>query len=121
MNKIIKEQIEKCKVADLSQFDSSTNTYHIKKFNQIRVEVDDCYLIKLDTTLLNKDTSSVLATNWNKGTYPPCIYFKAVVSKVLGKMIYINGLGYNNETKEDLDIMWNGWLPLQDIELLERI
>lgn len=121
MNRIIEEQLKKCQVADLSDFDSVTGTYHIKRFKQVKLEVDSCYLIRLDKQLLNKETSQVLSSNWNKGTVPPCEYMKIDVSKSMGKMICVNGIGYDYEKKQDLNIIWSGWLPLQSIEVIERI
>lgn len=121
MNKIIEEQLRKCQVADLSKFDTDTNTYHIARFKQVRLEVNSCYLIKLSDILLDKELSSILSSNWNRGTVPTSKYMKIDVSKVLGKMIYINGIGYDFDNKVDTDVMWSGWLPIQDIEVIERI
>lgn len=121
MNKIIQAQLKKCEVADLSTYDEATCTYHIPRFRQVKLEVNTCYLIKLDDMVLNRDSSSVLVSNWNKGTVPPCRYMKVDVCKVLGKMIQVNGLGFDYDTKEDLNVMWSGWLPLQNISVIERI
>ncbi len=121
MNKIIEEQLKKCQVAELSDFDSASGVYHIKRFKQAKMEVDACYLIRIGKHLLNRDTSQMLASNWNKGTVPPCEYMKIDVVKSMGKMIRVNGIGYESETKQDLNCVWSGWLPLRDIEVIERI
>ncbi len=121
MNKIIEEQLKKVRVADLSDYNPLDNEYHIPKMNQIRFSVNSCYIVRLKDNLLRSETSQVLSSNWNKGSIPPCKCLKIDVCKVLGKLINVNGLGYDEESKKDLDVIWSGWLPIQDIEVLERI
>ena len=121
MNKYIKEQLDKVKVADLSNYDESANIYHIPKFNQFKYEVDKCYLIKLDKTLLEKSNYPILVDNWNHGTCPTCEFMKADVTKVLGKMIQVNGFGYDYEHKQDLNTLWSGWLPIGQITMIQQL
>jgi hypothetical protein len=121
MNKYVEEQLKKVKVADLSNYDENTHTYHIPKYNEFRYEVDKCYLVKLDKMLLNGNDLPILVSNWNKGTFPTNEFLKIDVTKVLGKMICVNGLGYDFERKEDLNTMWSGWLPIQQIKMIERL
>lgn len=121
MNKIIEEQLKKCSVADLSDYDISTHTYHIHKINNIKLEVNSYYIIRLKDYILDRNASSILSNNWNKGSVPMNKCMKVDVSKIMGKMIYINGIGYDYDSKEDINSVWSGWLPIQDIEILERI
>lgn len=121
MNRIIEEQLKKVAVANLDDYNACDRTYHIKKAEGIKVDVNSCYVIKLADSLLSAATSQVLSSNWNKGTVPPCACFKADVDKSMGRMIHINGLGYDPDSDADLDIMWSGWLPLGDIKVLRRI
>lgn len=108
-------------MADLSHYDEVKHTYNIPKFNEFKYEVDKCYLIHLDKSLLINDPNSLLISNWNKGSVPPSEYMKVDVSKILGKMIYINGLGYNPDTNEDYDDVWSGWLPTSLIEMISLL
>ena len=53
MNKIIEEQLKKTENVDLSNFDKETNTYYIKKRQDIKVEEDQCYNLKLKNSAFN--------------------------------------------------------------------
>ena len=121
MNKTIQEQLDKVKIADLSQFNEETNTYFIPKFTYVKVENDRCYLICLDDVLLVENPNSILMTNWKNRTTPKCKYMKVEVVKNLGKMILVNGIGYDNNTKEDLNYSWYGWLPVQNIKVISKL
>ena len=110
----IKKQLEACTFADLTNFDQNTNTYYIPKYNKPIYELNKCYLIKIPNCLI-ADTTSVLATNWNKNTAPQAEYIKAFVSKILGKMIYVDCVAYDFETKQDTNLYWSGWLPINEI------
>lgn len=121
MNKIIEEQLKKVHFADLSDYNPLDNSYRIPKITQIKLVVNSCYLIRLNERLLNRETSQVLSSNWNKGTVPPCKCMKVDICRIMGKFINVNGLGYDENGKKDLDVVWSGWLPIQDIEVVERI
>jgi hypothetical protein len=53
---------------------------------------------------------SVLAVNWNNGTCPKTQYLKIYISKAIGTMIYVDSIGFDFDTKQDLSMMWSGWL-----------
>lgn len=120
-SELIEKQLKKVQNADLSNFDSTTNTYFIKKRVDIKIEEEQCYLIHLKTSLFE---NAVLKNNWNGGNTPPCTYFKAEVSKMMGKMIKIVGVGSNDIEKLNNNIdtrFWTGWLSTQDIEVIQKI
>jgi hypothetical protein len=106
---IIKEQLEKCQFADLNNFDHNTNTFYIKKYSKPTYEINHCYLVKLPLNIVNA-ADSVLAVNWNNGTCPKTQYLKIYISKALGTMIYVDSISFDFDTKQDLSIMWSGWL-----------
>ena len=106
---LIKEQLEKCQFADLNNYDPSTNTFLIRKYSQPTYEAQRCYLIKLPNNIIN-NKDSVLAVNWNNGSCPTVQYLKIYISKALGTMIYVDSIGFDFETKQDLNLMWSGWL-----------
>jgi hypothetical protein len=65
--------------------------------------------------LIINNPDSVLAINWNSGTYPKTPYLKIYISKIMGPMIYVDGIGFDFETKQDLSIMWSGWLNTEEL------
>ena len=121
MRKLTREQLLKVSVANLSNYDFSTETYHIPKLEYDRYEVDKCYIICLDDSLLTPTGNEILVANWNKGSYPPCKFMKIDVTTVYGKMIYVNAMGYDYYNQVNLNVLWQGWLPIQLIKIVERI
>ena len=111
---IIKEQLEKCQFANLNNFDPTTNTFLIPKYSQPTYEMNHCYLVKLPLTIVN-NSDSVLATNWNNGSFPKAQYLKIYISKMLGTMIYVDSIGFDFDIKQDLNLMWSGWLNTSDL------
>lgn len=121
MNKIIEEQLKKVSCADLSDFDPNTNTYHIKRRVDVKLEAGNTYLIKLDDKLLVSDLCPQLQYTFNGGRLPIDKYCKADVEKVVGGYMRVVCLGYDNECKTDLASVWQGWLPISSVTVLERL
>lgn len=111
---IIREQLEKCQFADLNNYDAQTNTFLVRKYSKPTYELNHCYLVRLPLIIVN-NADSVLAVNWNNGTFPRAQYLKIYVSKVLGNMVYVDSVGFDFETKQDLTIMWSGWLNTSEL------
>jgi hypothetical protein len=117
---LIKEQLEKCQFADLNNYDPATNTFYIKKYSQPTYEINHCYLVKLPIGVVGT-SDSVLATNWNNGTFPTVQYLKIYISKTLGNMIYVDSIGFDFETRHDLNIMWSGWLNTSELTQISAL
>ena len=120
MGDIIKKQLEKVSYADLSRYDEKTNTYYIPKYSKPTYEVGSGYLVKLPLELVNNKTS-VIASNWNNSTAPAYQYLKIFVSKLLGKMIYVDSTGYDPETDQDIMKLWTGWLNVDELTQISRL
>lgn len=121
MNKIIKEQLKKCVVANVPSYDDNTTHLQIKKYNEIKLVENSYYLIRLSSSITNPPSNSVLASNWNNGSVPKHSYFKCEISRVMGTMIKINGLAYDMTNNKDLNEMWSGWLPIEGIEVISKL
>lgn len=120
MNDLIRQQLNKVKIAHIPEFDDNTTEIIIKKLSNIPILENNCYLIKLDDSLLTPNNSA-LTINWNGGSIPKNKYYKIDVNKIMAQMIKINGLAFDYDNKKDLNEMWSGWLPLNSIEILEKI
>lgn len=118
MNKIVKEQLNKCREADLSNFDKESNTYYIKKKTSIRLLENHCYLVKLNQSIFD---NSLLASNWNNNQLPPNEYLKIDISQIMGNMIKVNSIGFDFDNNIDLNKSWQGWLPSNEIEVISEI
>lgn len=106
---IIKEQLDKCQFADLNNYDTNTNTFYIRKYCKPTYEINHCYLVRLPLNIVDAP-DSVLAVNWNNGSCPKTQYLKIYISKAMGTMIYVDSAGFDFDTKQDLNLMWSGWL-----------
>lgn len=121
MNKIVEQQLNSVKIADLSNYNQETNTFQIPQYKETKLEVDSCYIICIDDVLLKYDENSTLISNWNKGTYPKSKYMKVDISKQIGDMVLVNGFCYDYEKQQDTLLMWSGWLPIKQIKVMEKI
>lgn len=118
INKLILKQLEKVESAKVGEYDVIHHTFHIKKHQELKFEQGTYYVLKLDKHLLNANGNSLLISNWNNGKFPTHEYIKCVVTKQVAKMIYVYGLYYNIESKQSFDEEWIGWLPIEQIEVV---
>lgn len=118
VSKLVEEQLRKVQYADLSKYCKEANTFVIKKREDIKIEEDKGYLIKLNPSAFN---NQAVIVNWNGGSMPKHNYLKIDVSKCMGKMIKIVGVGYDYENKQDLGDFWSGWLSTADLDVISRL
>ena len=96
MNKFIKEQLLKCKVANIPDFNNSTTQIFIPKavcckaaeiIDNEKLKLNTCYLVKLEDYIINPYPGFTLHDNWNKGVIPKYSCMKIFVKNRVGKMI----------------------------------
>lgn len=125
MNKVVKEQLGKCKVARVPQFDDNTTHIFIPKLSKgalpLDFQVRNYYIIEIADYVLNPGPEFTLAANWNKGTIPPSKYMKVEVSQINGKMIKVTGIAYDIGNHRDLSYVWEGWLPSVSIKIINKL
>lgn len=117
-SKIIEQQLKRVQAADLSNFDSKSNTYIIKQRADIKIEEDKGYIIFIKDSAF---TNNVVINNWNNGSFPKIRYLKVDINKRMNNMIKVVGIGYDPETKQDLDKYWSGWICIDNIEIIEKL
>lgn len=120
MRKYIEDQLKTCVFANLDGLNSGQNTIVIPKYSKPKYDIGKCYLIKVSPVLLN-NPHSITAANWNAGNYPTHQYLKAYVSRTKGKMLYVDCLAYNFETKQDMVEMWSGWVSIDEITQVAQL
>ena len=120
MRDLIKQQLQNCSYTNLSNFNQETQTFIIPKYKKPQFILGNMYLVQLSNSLVN-NPNSVVAVNYNNGTAPNYTFLKIFVSKSLGKLIYVDSLGFDPNTKQDINIMWSGWLPTEDLTIISQI
>lgn len=116
MTEYIKNQLRKCRVACVN-FQDGTYEYLIKQYKKPKYLIGKCYLIKVSNEIINNSTT-LLAINWNNGGSPKSQFYKAYVSKCIGKTIYCDCLAYDPVNNTDKSEIWSGYL---DIDYLEQL
>jgi hypothetical protein len=117
MRELIKNQLKQCAYADLSNYNPEVGVFTIPKYSKPKYDVGKMYIVQVANELVNNN-NSVVACNWNNSTSPKSNYLKIYVSKMVGKMIYVDSLVFNMETRSDTMILWSGWLPVEQITQL---
>ena len=123
MNEIIKEQLKLLKVAELSEFDDNTTEITIPKqeAKEYNINIGKCYLIELENYIINPPETFTLHINWNNNIIPKDKYMKVEIVGIMGKMVKVNGVGYDFVNKLDLNTMWEGWLPRKAITIIKEL
>lgn len=115
MNKLIKKQLEKCKVAAIPTYDDNTIHIIIPKTaasNEASFIPNKYYLIEINNAVLY---DNVLAANWNNNLFPPENQMNVCVIQLLGKMVKLDCVGANNNKA------WAGWLPIKEIKIIKEL
>ena len=103
MNELIKQQLLKCKIAQLPEFNDNTTEILIKKSTNIIPHENEYYLISLDDNLIDQSNTTPLTLNWNNGSIPKYKYYKIDLIKIMAQMIKINGVAFDYINKQDIN------------------
>ena len=115
MNKELIDELNKCKLANIPDFDSEDLELIIPKYNNIDLLPNLYYNIKVEDYIINEPETFTLSSNWNRGTRPPEELLSIKVEEIQGKMIKVDAIGKSTNK------VWNGWLPRKAITVLEKI
>lgn len=121
MNKIIKDQLSKCRVAVIPECEDSATHIFIKKVNNIlpvNMLPNHVYLIKIKPSVKNNDT---IAFNWNGGVRPQYDYYKVEKIGEIGTMLKLNGIAFDYSTKSNIYKSFYGYLPNDGFEIIEEV
>lgn len=124
MHELILKELKRCKIANIPYVDEDTEIIKIYKTIPIdldNINIGDKYIIEVMDYIVNPPDTFDLHANWNHNNVPKFSLMYCLVSKVMGKMIYIDAQKYNNETKEIEDEFWSGWIPKKSIKTIRRI
>lgn len=119
MDKIIKEQLNKCKVANIPFFDDSTTEILIQKGGKAIIKDDlilnHYYRIEVEDYIVKPYEGFTLHDNWNNGIAPKDKIMNCEITQIMGKMIKVEAVGVDTNDR------WSGWLPRKSIHIIEEI
>ena len=125
MNKTLLKQLRLCKKAKIPTLNGDETKIVIERGEvevPSKVDVGGYYIIELERYVVNPPPTFTLHDNWNNGIIPKERVMQCVVEKIMGKMVYINGIGYDRESFSYIDgTEWKGWLPEKSIEIIKRL
>jgi hypothetical protein len=119
MFKIIKDQLNKCKVANIPLYDEGTTEILIPKGGKAVIKDDlilnKCYKIAVEDYIVKPYEGFTLHDNWNKGIAPKDKIMNCEIVQIMGKMIKVEAVGV------DTNNTWSGWLPRKAMHILEEL
>ncbi len=118
MNKLVGEQLNKVKKADLSNFNSETYTYIIPKKMEVKLKRSIVYLIHFKDSFF---TNTEILNYWNKGSNPNFNYASAEVSEEKDTKFKLLCREYDFYTKNYKNNFWCGWVQDKDIEVITEV
>lgn len=124
MTPLVKKQLQKCKVAIIPPYDDNTTHLIIEHATAQEAQScipNHCYLIELEDYLVNPPPTFAFHINWNGNNIPKSKHYKCECLQLMGKMVKINGVGFDWENQVDLYDMWSGWLPLKSIKIIQEL
>lgn len=122
MNSLIKQQLEKCKVAQVPSFnETDTEIFIPKKQPEPTVQVNKYYLIELEDYILHEPDGFTLSANWNRGSVPTCKHYIALITQSMGKMFKTECTGYDVSSQSTLEKQWKGWLPREGFHIIKEL
>lgn len=86
----------------------------------IQLQENCGYILKLSDRLIHAPADDPLVVNWNKGQRPQTAFYKASVEQILPDRVKITGIGYDYENKTNLTNTFFGWIPLSEMEVIEK-
>ena len=119
MNKLIDSELKKVKDAKIEIL--SDGKIFIKKKSDIKLIENFAYLIRLSDYMLNPPQTDNISINWNGGRIPKHRYYRVDIIKIVDNMIRVTGIGYDYSSRVDTNDIWDGWIPRDELEVIERI
>lgn len=117
MSERLERELKRVKFAKIEKLNETT--YIVRKETGIRLEENNCYLIRLNDSIF--DPNNILTSNWNNGKIPSSRYYQIDIDKIMGDMIRISGVGFDTEDCLVMKDNWWGWLPKNEIEIIKKL
>lgn len=125
MNELIKAQLRLCQKAKVPELSGNETKIYIPKGAILLpefVSIGGYYIIKLSQYVVDPPEGFTLHANWNNGIGPKEQTMQCVVENVLGKMVRINGIGFDIINSCYIEgTEWQGWVPQKSITIIKHL
>ena len=126
MNPLIKAQLDKIKHIPLPKYDEHTTHLIIPRHGvappkNLELKEGKYYLIMVEDYIIKPFDGFTLHDNWNRVIQPKYKYLNIEILKIMGNMINVNSIGFDNESKQDIMDSWVGWLPRKSITTIQEL
>jgi len=122
LNKFILEQLNNCRIANISPYNNDSTEIYINGIRKEKIlQFNKYYHIVLENYIVNPPPNFDLATNWNDGTTPEDPDINAEIIQATNadlaeaKMLRISG------KCEPSGKFWTGWVPKKSIIRIEEL
>lgn len=127
MKDIILNQLQRVMVAELPPYDQTTTHMTIPKkggMDSMQSEVfkpGHFYIVELEDYIVHPPENFSLHQNWNNNVLPQVRGYRCLCVQVMGKMVKIDGVGYDWISHTEINTQWCGWVPLKSIKIIQEI
>ena len=127
MNKYIYDQLQKVAIADLPPYDQTTTHMVIPKKDVEQIEglatfiPGHFYIVELEDYIIHPPENFSLHQNWNNNIVPQVKSYRCCCVQLMGKMVKIDGVGYDWKSHTELNTAWSGWVPLKSIKIIQEV
>ena len=115
MNKFIKTQIDKIKVADVPDYKEEDGKIIFKRKSlqtSTGLIQGTSYRVELKDYIIHPYEGFTLHTNWNNDIIPTDNEMNIEVTQLMGKMVKFRGVGIHDGK------FWTGWVPISAITII---
>ena len=126
MNKFVVEQLQKCRVAKIPNFDDNTEEIIISKSQVDAESAQICmnteYLIQISDDYISSEKYIAITNSWNNGQPLTHRYLKISITNFLDNMAKFDAVAYDYELQKDLNYVYLAyWVPIDCIKVIKKL
>lgn len=117
-------QLKMVTSVDLSEVPDDFQVLNIDKqetLQNVDIHVGGSFLVELEDYIIHPPENFTLHKNWNRGIAPSYKCMRVIVTDIMGKMVKIEGMGFDIKTHENVGDVWDGWLPRKSIKIKKEL
>lgn len=124
MSKFLSKQLKMVTAVDLSDVPDDFHVLCIDKqktLQNVDIHIGESFLIELENYIIHPSENFTLHKNFNNNIAPTEKFMRVIVLEIMGKMVKIEGMGFNMKTHENVGEIWVGWLPRKSMKIKKEL